>query len=104
MENTTDEWADMSISERNNKVMAAIDAAGEGQIKAASAAGTNMIRRRIRERGFARRILPMQSIGNDKLNRVLEHDRPVRIEDMEPDSVSLRSKPASDLRVKTSHL
>jgi hypothetical protein len=34
-----------------------------------------MIRRRIREEGFLRRIIPPQTVTNDDLNRVLQHVR-----------------------------
>ena len=85
-----------SITEKNRKLIAALDASGEGEIKQASTAGTNMIRRRIREDGFLRRILPPQQVTNDDLDRVLEHDRPVIIEDMEPASKGAKSIPFGD--------
>ena len=50
-----------------------------------------MIRRKIREEGFARRIIPPSPITNDELDRVVEHDRPVVIEDMEPKSKGAKS-------------
>src|SRR4051812_28020172 len=68
----------------------------DGEIKNASAAGTQMIRRRIREDGFTRRIIPPQTVTNDDLDRVLEHDRPVIIEDMEPHSRGAKSIPFGD--------
>jgi hypothetical protein len=85
-----------SIADKNRKLIAALDASGEGEIKQASTAGTNMIRRRIREDGFLRRILPPQQVTNDDLDRVLEHDRPVIIEDMEPASKGAKSIPFGD--------
>ncbi len=75
----------------NKALMDHIIAASDGEVKSASAAGTNMIRRRIREEGFTRRIIPPQTVTNDDLDRVLEHDRPVIIEDMEPLSRGAKS-------------
>src|SRR4051812_28277573 len=68
----------------------------DGEIKNASAAGTQMIRRRIREDGFTRRIIPPQTVTNDDLDRVVQHDRPVMIEDMEPHSRGSKSIPFGD--------
>jgi hypothetical protein len=80
----------------NKALMDQIVAASDGEVKSASAAGTNMIRRRIREEGFTRRIIPPQTVTNDDLDRVLEHDRPVIIEDMEPLSPGAKSIPFGD--------
>jgi len=55
-----------------------------------------MIRRRIREEGFTRRILPPVTVTNDDLDRVVAHDRPVIIEDMEPASKGAVSMPFGD--------
>ena len=94
-ENKQDEWDALSVGERNSKIMASIDGSTEGHVKGASAAGTNMIRRRIREQGFARKIIPQVSVGNSRLSRVIDHDRPVIIEDMEPNSKGAVSIPFS---------
>lgn len=80
----------------NKALMEQIVASADGEVKSASAAGTNMIRRRIREEGFTRRIIPPQTVTNDDLDRVLEHDRPVIIEDMEPLSRGAKSIPFGD--------
>lgn len=94
--NAQDEWDAMTDdAARNAALMQYIENADEGTIKKASAAGTNMIRRRIREEGFFRRILPPQDIDNSKLHPVIDHDRPVRIESMEPDSKGAISIPFS---------
>jgi len=85
-----------NVQERNARILAALDDANDGLVKSASAAGTNMIRRRIREEGFWRRILPPQTVTNDDLNRVLEHDRPLIIEDMEPGQRGSKSIPFGD--------
>jgi hypothetical protein len=84
------------IQKENAKLIAQIDDAPDGDVKSASAAGTNMIRRRIREEGFLRRILPPETVGNEDLDRVLDHDRPVIIEDMEPNSKGAKSIPFGD--------
>jgi hypothetical protein len=55
----------------NKAIMDQILVASDGEVKSASAAGTNMIRRRIREEGFTRRIIPPQTVTNDDLDRVL---------------------------------
>jgi hypothetical protein len=81
-----------NILARNQRIVAEFDSANEGSIKCAStAAGSNMIRRRIREAGFTRRIIPMQTVTNAELNRDLNHDRPLIIEDMEPLSKGAKS-------------
>jgi hypothetical protein len=74
---------------------------GEGEVKSASAAGTNMLRRRIREEGFTRRIIPPQMARNEDLNRVLENDRPLIIEDMEPGTPGALSIPFNDATIST---
>lgn len=80
-----------SIPASNRKLLDQITDSPDGEVKFASTAGTNMIRRRIREEGFTRRIIPPVQVTNDDLNRVLEHDRPVIIEDMEPLSKGAKS-------------
>lgn len=85
-----------NIQVQNRKLLEQITEADQGEVKQASAAGTNMIRRRIREEGFARRIIPPQVVTNDDLDRVLDHDRPVIIEDMEPLSKGASTIPFGD--------
>jgi hypothetical protein len=95
----TKEAADLqveNVATSNKLLLDAILDAGEGEIKSAATAGSNMIRRQIREEGFTRRILPPQTVGNDDLDRVLTHDRPVIIEDMEPNSKGAKSIPFGD--------
>jgi hypothetical protein len=87
---------DINVSVLNREIIDAITDADEGQIKSAAAAGSNMIRRRIREDGFARNIIAPKTVTNDMLDRVAEHDRPVMIEDMEPDSKGAKSIPFGD--------
>ena len=85
-----------SIKQSNEKIMAQILASDDGEVKFASAAGSKMIRRRIREEGFTRRIITPQTATNDMLDRALEHDKPIIIEDMEPDSPAAKSIPFGD--------
>ena len=85
-----------NIQTLNRMLMHKITASDDGIVKDAAAAGTNMIRRRIREEGFTRRIIPPQTVTNEDLDRVLEHDRPVIIEDMEPLSPGAKSIPFGD--------
>lgn len=71
---------------------------GESMEKLA-AAGEEYIRTHIRESGFFRKILPPKPISNDELDRVVEHDRPVRIEELETNhkgAVSLPFNVSSD--------
>lgn len=90
------ESQDVNVDVLNREIIDAISDAEEGSIKSASTAGSNMIRRRIREDGFARNIIAPKTVTNDMLDRVPEHDRPVMIEDMEPDSKGAKSIPFGD--------
>ncbi len=82
--NTAPEVED--ISEINSTILAELDKGGDGLNKYASSKGTDMIRRELRENGFCRRILPPETITDDMLTRVLEHDLPLMICDMEAKS------------------
>ena len=84
------------IQSLNRKMVDQLAAADQGEVKSASAAGSQMIRRRIREEGFTRRIIPPATVTNDDLDRVVNHDRPVIIEDMEPLSKGAISMPFGD--------
>jgi hypothetical protein len=86
----------LNIEVLNREIIEAITDADDGVIKSASSAGSNMIRRRIREDGFSRNILPPKAVTNDQLDRVADHDRPVMIEDMEPESRGAKSIPFGD--------
>jgi hypothetical protein len=76
----------MSPRERNQLMVGQMDNVTTGEVKEASAAGSNMIRRIIRENGFARRCMPPQTVTNDELSRLPDSVRPVIVEDMEPKS------------------
>jgi hypothetical protein len=83
----------LDISVRNKEIFSAIERAEPGSVKEAAVPGSKMIRRRIREDGFIRNIIPPETVTNENLDRVVEHDRPVIIEDMEPDSKGAVSLP-----------
>lgn len=78
----------------NQKFIDKIDA---GEVKSAADAGTSFIRRRLREDGFFRKILPPQPLGNQDLDRVIDHDKPVRIEDFEPNVPAAKSVPFGEI-------
>ena len=85
-----------NIEVLNKELLDRIISAEDGPLtKAASAAGT-MLRRRIRESGFLRQILPAQQIGNDDLTPQKDSELPVVLEEMEPDSPGAVSLPFSD--------
>lgn len=77
---------DQSSEVFNRELLQAIDEAGDGLLKTASTASSNMIRRKIRENSFCRLILPPKPVGNEDLDRLPDTDLPVIIEDMEPSS------------------
>ena len=87
---------DLNIEVLNQEILDHITESEDGHNKEASSAASNMIRRRIREDGFARNILPAKTVSNDQLDRVPDHDRPVIIEDMEPGSKGAKSVPFGD--------
>ena len=84
------------IQANNRKLIDNWASADQGEVKSASAAGSQMIRRRIREEGFSRRIIPPVTVTNDDLDRVVDNDRPVIIEDMEPLSKGAVTLPFGD--------
>jgi hypothetical protein len=72
---------------------AELDEAGNGNLTKIAASASKMLRTQLREEGFLRKIIPVQPISNEDLDRVVEHDRPVRIEDMEPNSKGAATLP-----------
>ena len=75
----------------SRQLLSAIQEAGEGHLKNASEASSQMIRRRIRENGFSRLILPYKNIGDADLNYLPDTELPVIVEEMEPDSPGAKS-------------
>jgi hypothetical protein len=70
----------------NRQLLDAIVQAPEGHLKNASVAGSEMIRRRLRENGFTRLIIPHKPAADSDLNQLPHTELPVIIEEMEPDS------------------
>jgi hypothetical protein len=75
----------------SRKLLSAIQDAPEGHLKNASEASSQMIRRRIRENGFSRLILPYKNIGDADLNYLPDTELPVIVEEMEPESPGAKS-------------
>ena len=73
-----------NIRVENAELLSKLISEDDGQLKEAASVGSNMIRRRIREDGFLRSIIPQEVVTNADLDRVQDNDRPVIIEDMEP--------------------
>jgi hypothetical protein len=80
----------------NRKLLDAISAADEGYNKAASDAASNMIRRKLRENGFSRSILPYKQVSNDDLSYLPDTELPVIVEEMEPESPGAKSVTFND--------
>lgn len=80
-----------SVEVFNRELLEAIQDAPDGVLKTASTAGSNMIRRKIRENGFARSIIPPKTVSNEDLDRLPNTDAPAIIEDMEPLSPGAKS-------------
>jgi hypothetical protein len=74
----------------------AIDRADNGMLKNASDAGTQMIRRRLRENGFSRAILPYKQVSDSDFAYLPDTELPVIVEEMEPDSPGAKAIPFND--------
>jgi len=70
-----------------------------GMEKQAQDAVNDYIRVRMREDGFARRILPPVQITNDELDRQVDTDKPVKVVDKEPNSPGAISVPFATLPI-----
>lgn len=57
-----------------------------GMQKQATDAVNDYTRTKMREDGFARKIIPMLTIQNEELDRQVDTDSPVKVIDKEPDS------------------
>ena len=75
----------------NKDLLEAIAGAEDGHLKKASAAASKMVRRRIRENGFSRLVLPYKQISDSDLNQLPDTELPVIIEEMEPESPGAKS-------------
>jgi hypothetical protein len=68
-----------------------------GEIKIAADASSEYTRMFMREESVTDKVLPGQLIGNDMLDRQVDTDKPVRIEDREPTSPAAVSVPFGQL-------
>ena len=75
----------------NRKLLDAIIAAPDGHLKNASDSSSQMIRRRLRENGFTRLIIPHKPVSDSDLHQLPGTELPVIIEEMEPDSPGAKS-------------
>jgi hypothetical protein len=80
-----------SIEVQNQELVDAIVRAGEGELKFASEASSNMLRRKLRENGFSRLILDYKPATDAILTRLPNTELPVVIEEMEPLSPGAKS-------------
>lgn len=75
----------------NRQLIDAVLEAPEGQLKNASEGGTDTIRRRIRENGFHRLVMPYKTVSDGDLNQLPGTELPVVVEEMEPDSLGAKT-------------
>lgn len=83
----------------NEQLIEALNEASEGTLKNASAVTGRYIRRRIRENGFQRRILPFEDVKQSDLTPSLTSELPHIIEEMEseqPGAVSINYNDTPD--------
>lgn len=80
----------------SKRLLDAVTRAEDGMLKNASDAGTQMLRRRLRENGFSRLILPYKQVSDADLNYLPDTELPVIVEEMEPDSPGAKSIPFND--------
>lgn len=81
----------------NEAFFTAVSGNGSGMVKQAQDMIDDYTRKYMREDGFYRKIIPMTTIGNDKLDKNLYSDRPMRIEELEPNSPAAMSLPYGGL-------
>jgi len=77
---TKEAFEKLSYDDQNRVLIQQLLDADNGECKQAEAASGNMIRRRIRENGFMRKILPPKQISDSDLNRLLDTENPAIIE------------------------
>lgn len=71
------------IRQHNRELLARIRDHEAGEIKFASAEGSKMLKRRIYEEGFLRRILPEETVTDDDLTPQLSSEYPAILKEME---------------------
>jgi hypothetical protein len=80
----------------NRQLLEALATADNGILKKASESSSRMVRRRIRENGFGRLILPFKPVTDADLNQLPDTELPVIIEEMEPESPGAKAIPFND--------
>ena len=71
------------LRQSNKELLARLRESDDGEVKFASAAGSKMLKRRIYEEGFLRRILPEETVTDDDLTPQLSHEYPCILKEME---------------------
>lgn len=77
----------------SKQLLGALREAESGHLKNASEASTQLIRRKLRESGFTRLILPHRQVSDSDLNYLPNTELPVIVEEMEPDSPGAKAIP-----------
>jgi len=77
----------------NREIIDRIVEAPDGHLEKISSASTETIRTEIREEGFLRKVLPPKTVTNSDLDRTVDHDRPLIIEELEAKSKGAISVP-----------
>lgn len=77
----------------NREFLLRLENPTEEGLKKAASATSQMLRTQIREDGFLRKILPPIAVTKEDLHREFTHDRPVMMDDMEPNSVGAVTLP-----------
>lgn len=85
-----------NIEVLNRELVERIVDAPEGSLSKVASAASNMIRRKIRENGFTRSIIPPKTVGDSDFDRSVDSELPVIIEDMEPLSAGAKVIPFND--------
>ncbi len=80
-----------SVEVMNRQLLSAIIDAADGPNEKVASASTNMIRRKLRENGFSRLILPYKQVGDGDLAYLPDTELPVIVEEMEPESPGAKS-------------
>jgi len=75
----------------NRELLDSIRQAPDGVLTKQASAATNMIRRKIRENGFSRVIIPHKTVSDDDLSYLPNTELPVVVEEMEPESTGAKS-------------
>lgn len=86
---------DLDDAQIDAQLLQGLQAAGDGQLTKLASSSGRMIKRRIKESGFQRLILPYEPVG-DRLTFQLSTDLPAVIEHMEPLSPGAKAMPFND--------